>query len=69
MSKSADKFAKSEDFDYAEHVGQWHGADVFIAGFKEPCDVGLPQYILEKDGKVRWATVEETSVLMSEGII
>ena len=69
MIEKANKLARSEHFDYAEQIGQWNGADVFVAVDKDGGDIGLPQYILALQGKVRWATVDETKAIMSAGII
>lgn len=57
--------ALSEGFDRVERLGEWEGYDLFLADFDEPCDIGLPQYILASGREVRWASNDETSRIMT----
>lgn len=57
--------AESEGFDRAVSLGRWKDWDLYVADTDEPCDVGLPQYILASDREVRWATYEESEEIMS----
>lgn len=69
INKKVNKFAKSEGFDYAEGIGQYNGFDVFVAGYNDGCDIGLPQYILALNDDIRWASTEETKIIMASGLI
>ena len=69
INKKVNKFAKSEGFDYADSIGRYNGSDVFVAGYNDGCDIGLPQYILVLNEDIRWANNEETKKIMASGLI
>ena len=67
------KFAQEHGFDKAEFVGQWKGYTVFEAHLDigedgEPAKIGLPQYILEKDGSMRFSDYDETFEILDDFI-
>lgn len=51
-------------YDYAKFITKWNGYDVFLPAFNENREIlpalGIPPYILVKDGVVRCATDRET---------
>lgn len=59
----ANRFAKREGFDSAEHLGQWEGQEVFCAMSKEPMKIGLPPYFLVFGDTARWPSAEEEEKL------
>lgn len=68
MDDIANEFAKSINFDYADFVEQKDGYNIYVACFDtdEVLTVGLPIFILVKDGVAREATDEEMWQIMSE---
>lgn len=62
------EFAEEAGYKWGvEYVREWNGYQVFFPNFKPTIDVqdvGLPQYILQKDNKTRWANDEEQGQLM-----
>jgi len=60
--------ASAEGFDRINSLGRWKDYDLFQADTVEPCDIGLPQYILASSKEVRWANVDETEAIMSAAI-
>lgn len=54
------------DFDTHEARPDWNGYKVYSVWLKsnEGACVGYPQYALEKDGKIRESTLEETIAVM-----
>lgn len=65
IKRKIKELVESEGFDRAVRLGQWKDWDLYVADSDEPCDVGLPQYILVSDQEVRWATYEESEEIMS----
>ncbi len=65
INKEIKKLAISAGFDLVESRGSWNGYELFNAGTKEDCDVGLPQFILASNKEVRWATVNEAKQIMA----
>lgn len=59
------RLAKSEGFERVEPLGSWNGFDLFVADMDEECAIGLPQYILSSGDTARWASVDETDLIMS----
>lgn len=59
------ELAKKHGFDTAKYFKRWNGYDVYCAEYEgdEVQFVGLPQYILVKDGKARITEGEEGSNL------
>ena len=56
----------SEDFDMHEYKLKWNGYNVYEVWLKS-CEyscTGYPQYALEKDSKIRRATLEEAIQIM-----
>lgn len=61
----------SADFDTYEVRPDWHGNKIYSVWLKsnEGACVGYPQYALEKAGKIRLATLEETIAIMETDIL
>lgn len=66
IANIANEFAKSINFDYADFVEQKNGYDVYVACFDtdEVLTIGLPIFILVKDGVAREATGDEMWQIM-----
>lgn len=50
------EMARASIYDTAAYLGEWNGYRVYEPDFndnKEHC-IGIPLFILEKDGKLRW---------------
>ncbi|MDD6448287.1 MAG: hypothetical protein PUF78_01000 [Lachnospiraceae bacterium] len=47
--------AKKNSYDTAKYAGEWHGYDVWVGEFTDgkKHEVGLPLFILVKDGKYK----------------
>ena len=60
----AKKMAKEAGFHDAKRIGLWKGYEVVEPIFTdgEIHYIGLPQYILCKDGKLRWASGMDESL-------
>lgn len=58
------------DFDTYKNRPDWNGYKVYSVGLKsnEGACIGYPQYALEKDGKIRESTLEETMAIMRANI-
>ncbi len=59
------RFAKDEGFPQVEHLGRWNDLELYAASDPDFPYVGMPQYVLSKEGdKPRWATPDETEEIM-----
>lgn len=60
---NAIQLAKSSIYDGAKYLGKWHEYDVFKPTFNDnkPRCIGFPQFILAKDGSMRWDDGEAES--------
>ena len=61
METAINAFAKTHGYDTAKKRGMWKGYEVYepiMGGGGSPC-IGLPYYILVKDGKIRMSTHDE----------
>ncbi len=60
----AKKMARNVGFHDAKHIRAWNGHEVVEPIFTdgETHFVGFPQYILYKDGKLRWTKDHEESL-------
>ena len=63
MLEKAIQLVKESGYDSAEYECKWNGYSVYVPIFHDPdlCYIGAPDIILEKDGKIRFGTTEETS--------
>lgn len=68
--KKAKKMAQEEGFDDVRLAGKWKAYDVMepVCHDDEPQYTGFPQYILVKDGKMRWTESEAESRAVMESI-
>ena len=62
--------ANKAEFDTYEVRPDWKGYKVYLVWLKahEGACVGYPQYALEKNGKIRLSTLEETLIIMETDI-
>ncbi len=59
------RFAKDTRFPTVEYVGRWNEYAVYSGSDPDFPYVGMPQYVLSKEGdKPRWATPDETEEIM-----
>lgn len=60
----AKKMARKAGFHDVKRVGKWNGYEVFEPIFTDGNThlIGFPQYILHKDGKLRWTENHEESL-------
>ncbi len=72
MDYKVKQFAKKEGFDNVAFIGQWNTYTIYEAYFEQkegdidPPLIGYPQYILEKDGLMRFSGFEETFSILDE---
>lgn len=67
--KRAVQMAKESIYDGARYIGEWNGFDVYEPTFAddEPRFIGFPQFIIAKNGKMRWTDGEsESRAIMRE---
>lgn len=74
VSESIQKFAATQEYDGVRFTGvEWNGWQVYYAyiaamspkGNEPAPGTGYPHFILEKDGKIRWAdSLDETFAIM-----
>lgn len=63
------RMAQASIYDGAHYLGEWRGFRVYEPTFNddEPRFIGFPQFILAKDGKLRWtADIAESRAIMRE---
>ena len=68
IAKKAKKMARESIYDDAEYRGQWNGFDVYEPTFNDDKEhiIGIPQFILVKDGTLRWTkNTKESFAIMS----
>lgn len=65
-SSIARDLAQAAGFDNVKRVGKWHGFDVFDPDYNDDIIryIGLPQFILVKDGVSRWSSPDEAFEIM-----
>lgn len=69
---TANEFAREHGFAKAKKIQPWRGYECYEAVIKEPESVddvpiiGLPQIILEKDGKYRFADGDEAMAYIDD---
>lgn len=58
LNKQANELAKKYRYQVGKYLGEWNGYNVYVAGFNDGYKhyVGLPLYLLEKDGK--WDSIQ-----------
>ncbi len=68
VSQTIIDLAVQNGYDTATLLKQANGYNVYVPDFEgdEICCIGLPQYILEKDGKVRMTKGEEGLDIMEQ---
>lgn len=61
------KFVKENDYESAEYKGEYKGYKVYSTIYRDDGEVyciGLPAFILEKDGALKWVQDEESFEIM-----
>lgn len=56
-------FARKSIYDKVKYIGKWDGYEVWEPGFSDnqPRYTGFPQFILTKDGELRWSRNDKES--------
>lgn len=66
---SAIEMARNSVYDNARYLGKWKGFDVYEPVFEDDEDhfIGLPEFILAKNGSIRWTTgIDEAFAIMDK---
>lgn len=66
--KNITRFANKKGYEKVEYLGEYKGYKVYSAIYRDDGEIyfiGLPAFILEKDGKLQWIQDNRSFVILN----